>query len=166
MGAIDLTNDGHIYFPSNDGKTWISEKQRRINEILQDFDPKLQLQWIPPGRRNEKDEPFRVVCFPVNGRPYLICTALEADERLLATVFQSRQKNGGKGLLTWLDNYNSAKEIYNAKVNHERRQEAREIAAAAIRNNKSSYLVRNGRGELIDLERVGRRESGTTYIWR
>jgi hypothetical protein len=162
---MDLTDDGHIYFPSNDG-TFISEKQRRINEILQDYDPKLQLQWIPPGRRNEKDEPFRVVCFPPNGHPYLVCTALEADERLLATIFHADQKRKVGNLLTWLDNYNSAKEIYNAKINHERRQERREIAVAAIRNNKSSYLVKNERGELIDLERVGRRSSGTTYIWR
>jgi hypothetical protein len=162
---MDLTDDGHIYFPSNDGKTWISEKQRRVNEILQDFDSNLQLQWIPPGRRNEKDEPFRVVCFPVNGRPYLICTAMEADERLLATVFQSRQKNNSGNLLTWLDNYNSAKEIYNAKINQDRRQEQHEMAQAVIRNNKSSYLIKNKHGELIDLERIGRRGSSKTYIW-
>jgi hypothetical protein len=162
---MDLTDDGHIYFPSNDGKNWISEKQRRVNEILQDFDPNLQLQWIPPGRRNEKDEPFRVVCFPVNGRPYLICTAMEADERLLATVFQSRQKNNAGSLLTWLDNYNSAKEIYNAKINQERRQEQHEMAQAVIRNNKSSYLIKNSDGELIDLERIGRRHARKTYIW-
>lgn len=162
---MQITDDGHIYFPTNDGKAWVSEKQRRINEILQDYDPKLQLQWIPPGRRNEKDEPFRVVCFPPNGHPYLVCTALEADERLLATVFQADQKRKDGNLLQWLDNYNSAKEIYNAKVNHERRQEQREIAVAAIRNDKSHFTVRNNRGELIDLERIGRRDSRTTYIW-
>jgi hypothetical protein len=161
---MNLTDDGHIYFPTNDGH-FISEKQRRINEILQDYDPKLQLQWIPPGQRNEKDEPFRVVCFPKDGHPYLVCTAMEADERLLATVFQADQKRRSGNLLAWIDNYNSAREIYNAKVNHERREEQREIAVAAIRNNKSSYLVKNHRGELIDLERIGRRTSGTTYIW-
>lgn len=163
---MDLTDDGNIYFPSNDGKTWISEKQRRINEIIQDYDPKLQLQWIPPGRRNEKDEPFRVVCFPTKGNPYLVCTALDADERLLATIFQARQNGKRDNLLTWLDNYNSAKEIYNAKINHERRLEQHEMAKAVIRNNKSSYIIKNDEGELIDLERAGRRESRTTYIWR
>lgn len=165
MGAMDLTDDGHIYFPTNDGN-WISEKQRRINEILQDYDPKLQLQWIPPGSRNEKDEPFRVVCFPPNGHPYLICTAMEADERLLATVFSADQKKRDGNLLAWLDNYNRAKEIYNAKVNHDRRQEQHEMAQAVIRNNKSSYFIKGRDGELIDLERSGRRESRTTHIWR
>jgi hypothetical protein len=158
MGAIDLTNDGHIYFPSNDGKTWVSEKQRRINQILVDYDPKLQLQWIPPGHRNEKDEAFRVVCFPENSHPYLICTAAEADERLLASVFQSDQAKHGAKSLTWLDNYNNAVKIYNTKRNEEMRHEAHEIAAAAFRSNKSSYKVRSLRtGELIDVERPGRR---------
>ena len=161
---MDLTDDGHIYFPTNDGN-WISEKQRRINEILQDFDPNLQLQWIPPGRRNEKDEPFRVVCFPRNGHPYLVCTAMEADERLLANVFNAKQANKSGNLLSWLDNYNRAKEIYNAKINHERRQEAREMAASIARSDKSSYKLYNHRGELIDIHRPANSRSTTTYIW-
>jgi hypothetical protein len=164
MPGIDLTDDGHIYFPTDNG-TFISEKQRRTNEILQDYAPKLQLQWIPPGRRNEKDEPFRVVCFPTNGRPYLVCTAMEADERLLANVFSADQKKGPGNLLAWLDNYNRAKEIYNAKINHERRQEQHEMAQAVIRNTKSSYFIKGADGELIDLERAGRRESRKTHIW-
>lgn len=162
---MQLTDDDNIYFPANDG-SWISEKQRRVNEIIQDYDPKLQLQWIPPGRRNDEDHPFRVVCFPQNGRPYLVCTSLEADERLLATIFQADAKRRGKNLLTWLDDYNNAKAIYNAKVNHERLQEAHEIAQAVIRNNKSSYKVRAASGELIDLERPGRSQSRATHIWR
>lgn len=160
---MQLTDDGHIYFPTNDGN-WISEKQRRINEILQDFDSKLQLQWIPPGSRNEKDEPFRVVCFPENGHPYLVCTGMEADERLLASVFAADQKKNRRDL-TWLDNYNNAKEIYNAKINHERREEMHEMAYSVLKNTKSSYKIYNHRGELIDLERPGNRGSSKTYIW-
>lgn len=164
MGAIDLTDDGHIYFPASDG-SFISEKQRRINEILKDYDARLELQWIPPGKRNDKDEPFRVICRPPNGHPYLICTGLEADERLLTTVFRADAKRRGKNLLSWLDDYNAAKGIYNAKVNHDNLQESHEMAKSVIRNNKSSYMVRNSRGELIDLERPGRRGSRKTYIW-
>lgn len=164
MGAIDLTDDGHIYFPTNNGE-FISEKQRRINEILKDYDPQLELQWIPPGKRNEKDEPFRVICRPLNGYPYLICTGLEADERLLTTVFRADAASKGKNLMAWLDDYNAAKGIYNAKVNQERLQEAHEVANSVIRNNKSSYMFRNGAGELIDLERPGRSQSRKTHIW-
>lgn len=161
---MDLTDDGHIYFPAADG-TFISEKQRRINEIIKDYDPTLELQWIRPGQRNDKDDPFRVICRPANGHPYLVCTAQEADERLLATVFRADAKRQGKNLLSWLDDYNRAQGIYNAKVNHENLQEAHEMARSVIRNDKSSYRIYDHRGELIDLERAGRRHSGKTYIW-
>jgi hypothetical protein len=161
---MDLTDDGHIYFPASDG-TFISEKQRRVNEILKDYDPRLELQWIPPGKRNEKDEPFRVIHRPANGHPYLVCTALEADERLLTTVFRADAKRRGKNLLSWLDDYNAAKSLYNEKINHERRLERHEMAKAVIRNNKSSYKIYSHRGELIDLERPGRSESSKAHIW-
>lgn len=161
---MDLTDDGHIYFPASDG-SFISEKQRRVNEIIQDYDPKLELQWIPPGQRNDEDHPFRVICRPPNGNPYLICTALEADERLLATIFRADAKRRGKNLLSWLDDYNAARGLYNAKINQERLQESHEMARAAILNDKSSYRIYNHRGDLIDLERPGRSESRKTYIW-
>lgn len=165
MGAIDLTNDGHIYFPAADG-SFISEKQRRVNEILKDYDPNLELQWIAPNKRNDDDEPFRVICRPPNGHPYLVCTALEADERLLTTVFRADAKRRGKNLLNWLDDYNAAKSLYNAKINQDNLQEAHEIAKSVIRNDKSSYRIRTNDGELIDLERPGRRGSRQTHIWR
>jgi hypothetical protein len=161
---MDLTDDGHIYFPNENGQ-FVSVKQQRIAEILKDYDPKLQLQWIPPGRRNEKDEPFRVVCFPENGHPYLVCTAMEADERLLATVFNSNQAKNGRNLLSWLDNYNDAQAIYNAKINHERRQEMHEIAQAALANDKSHFRLYDHRGDLIDLERPRDYQSRSTHIW-
>lgn len=161
---MDLTDDGHIYFPASDG-SFISEKQRRINEILKDYDPTLELQWISPGNRNDKDEPFRVICRPPNGHPYLVCTGHEADERLLTTVFRADAARKKKNLLSWLDDYNAAKSIYNAKVNHENLQEAHEIARSVIRSDKSSYKFYDHRGELIDLERSGRSQSRKTYIW-
>lgn len=155
-----LTDDGNFYFPTNDGH-FISERQRRVNEILQDYDPTLELQWIPPGQRNEKDEPFRVIQVPPGKPPYLVCTAQEADERLLATVFQADARNHSGSLLNFLDAYNSAREIYHAKIDEEKRQEAHELAAAVIRNPKSSY-IHNG----VDFERPGRSEPRKTHIWR
>lgn len=135
---MQLTDDGNIYFPTNDGH-FISEKQRRINEILQDYDPRLELQWIPPGRRAPSDEPFRVVHRPLNQPPYLVCTAQEADERLLATVLQADAHRRDQTVLNFLDAYNSAREIYNAKKNQEKLDEAHELAASVIRSNKIHY---------------------------
>jgi hypothetical protein len=143
--------NGNFYFPVNGH--FVSQKQVRINEILRDYDPTLQLQWIPPDQRSAKDLAFRVVCFPDGKPPYLVCTANEADERLLATVFEADQRNS-PNKLSYIENYNRALELARAKEDEERRQEDHALAASVIRNTKSSF--RHGG---IDFERPGSRYS-------
>lgn len=154
--------NGNFYFPV-DGH-FVSHKQVQINEILRDYDPTLQLQYIPPDQRSATDLAFRVVAFPPGRAPYAVCFAEEADERLLARVFEADQSRG-PNRLTFLENYENARELLRHKEAMEQRQEDHEIAAAVLRNNKSSYKVRNRAGELIDLERAGHSESRATHIW-
>jgi hypothetical protein len=142
---------GNFYFPV-DGH-FVSQKQIRINEILTDYNPTLQLQWIPPDQRSERDLAFRVVCFPLGGAPYLVCTATEADERLLTEVFRADQKNF-PDKLSYIENYNNARELVIAKEKEEVRQQDHELAAAIIRNTKSSF--KHGG---IDFERSRRSSS-------
>lgn len=141
--------NGNFYFPV-DGH-FVSQKQIRINEILRDYDPTLQLQWIPPNQRSHNDLAFRVVCFPMGRPPYLVCTAEEADERLLARVFEADQANS-PNKLNFIENYNKALELTRAKEDFEVRQEDHDLAASILRNNKSTY--RHGG---IDYERSRRR---------
>lgn len=141
--------NGDFYFPV-DGH-FVSQNQVRINEILQDYDPNLQLQWIPPDRRSHEDKAFRVVCFPLGRAPYLVCTADEADERLLARVFEADQVNS-PNKLSYIENYNKALELSRAKQAQELRVEDHELAAAILRNRKSSF--KHGG---IDYERQRRR---------
>lgn len=147
--------NGNFYFPV-DGH-FVSQKQIRINEVLKDYDPSLQLQWIPPNERSSSDLAFRVVCFPPGRAPYAICFAEDADERLLAKVFEADQQNS-PDKLNWLENYNRALELTKLKEQQEARQEDHAMAAAIIRNDKSHYKIRIN-GELIDFERSGRRHS-------
>lgn len=155
--------NGNFYFPV-DGH-FVSQRQVQINEILRDYDPTLQLQFIPPGERSERDLAFRVVAFPPGRAPYAVCFASDADERLLARVFEADQSHG-PNRLTFLENYERARELVKAKEAMEERQEDHAIAQAVLRNNKSSYKVRNRAGELIDLERPGHSQSRATHIWR
>lgn len=142
--------NGNFYFPDENGN-WVSEKHRHIAEALRDYDETLQLQWIPPDQRSAEDTAFRVVCFPLGRPPYLVCTADELDERLLARVFEADQKNS-PNRLSYIDNYNNALEIIRAKQAEEARQEDHELAAAILRNRKSSF--KHGG---IDYERARRR---------
>lgn len=153
-----LTSSGNFYFPI-DGH-FVSQKQVRINEILQDYDPNLQLQWIPPDKRSHEDKAFRVVHFPPGRAPYLVCTADEADERLLARVFEADQVNS-PNKLSFMENYNNAVELTRAKEAEEARQEDHELAAAILRNRKSRFMHGG-----VDFERAGRHESRSSQVWR
>lgn len=142
--------NGNFYFPVNG--TFVSQNQVRINEILQDYDPALQLQWIPPDQRMGDSGPaFRVVHFKDGSAPYAVAFADECDERLLAKVFEADQTNN-PNRLSFIDNYNNALELVRAKEMEEQRQEDHALAASILRSNKSSY--RHGG---VDFERVGRR---------
>lgn len=155
--------NGNWYFPV-DGH-FISQKQVRINEILQDYDPNLQLQWIPPDKRSAEEYAFRVVHFQPGRAPYLVCVADEVDERLLAKVFEADQRNS-PNKLSYIENYNRALELTRAKEAMEERQEDHEIAAALLRNDKSHFTIKSRHtGEVIDLERSGRPHKSKTYIW-
>lgn len=149
--------DGNFYFPV--AGHFVSQKQVRINEILQDYDSSLQLQWIPPDQRSSTDLAFRVVSFPIGKPPYLVCTGDEADERLLAKVFEADQA-AGPSKLNFIDNYNSALELVRAKESDEKRQEAHAMAVSIIRSDKSSY--KHGG---VDFERPGGSYQSKTHIW-
>jgi hypothetical protein len=150
--------NGNFYFPV-DGH-FVSEKQVRINQILQDYDKNLQLQWIPSGERSDNDMAFRVVAFPDGRAPYLVCVGQEADERLLAKVLEADQVNN-PNKLSYIDNYNAALELVREKEKKEARQEDHDLAASILRSNKENY--RHGG---VNFERPGGRDPSKTYIWR
>jgi len=124
-----------------EGDHFVSEKQKRTAEVLSDFYPYLQLQFIPPQeRRSEEDKNncFRVVDCSPGRQPYVVCFAEEADERLLAKVIQS--DNTRRDVGNYLDAHNAAVEIMVAKQHEEQRQEDHEFAHAVLHSKKYNYI--------------------------
>jgi hypothetical protein len=135
---MKLLDDGNIYFPTKEGY-FVSENQRRIAEILNDYDPNLELQWIPPNERGVSQKAFRVVDTNPNGPSYAVCFADECDERLLAQIFHSDQKRNGNNALTYLDNHNAAVELMNKKKEMEQRSEDHALVYSVLRSPKIHY---------------------------
>lgn len=124
-----------------EGDHFVSEKQRRTAEVLSDFYPHLQLQFIPPQERRSEDDRnnnFRVVDCSPGRQPYVVCFAEEADERLLAKVIQA--DNTRRDVSNYLDAHNAATEIMMAKQHEEDRQELHEFMYAALRHRKYNYM--------------------------
>ena len=93
LPAIDLSN---TYVMDNEHGA-LSVKHMRIAEIIRDYNPELELAFIPKNARSAFDaEPFAVIHNMPNGNRYVVmtCKEEEVDERLLAKVFMADHKNG------------------------------------------------------------------------
>lgn len=128
--------DDHLYLPTGDGQ-FISEKQRRISEILIAYYQYLELQWIPPNERGPDEYAFRVLDTTPGRRPSIVTFSKECDERLLAQVIRADNTNGN--VMSIMDAHNASVELYNHKKNQEELAERHEFAYSVLRNKKIHY---------------------------
>lgn len=113
-------------------------KAQRIAEILKDYDPTLELRWIPPNIRTTFDaKPFAVWHVPVGLPEYMVMdlTEDELDHRVLAAIFNANNNNGSA--LDRLEAEEAAKQAFNLKAKLEAEEEAREFAVWALKQNKT-----------------------------
>lgn len=133
---MDLTRSGNIHVP--DAQAPINEDHRRIAEILKEYDPYLELHFIPPGSRTMTDvKPWAVVCRQPGMDPYVIFYCDDANELLLARVI--RADNANKNVLNEIEAANLAVEALQAKRMGEERHEAHLQAAAILASSKTHY---------------------------
>lgn len=127
---------GMAYVPAEGGYL-VSERHARVAEIIQDYDPQLELAWIPPEKREPGDKPFAVIHRPDGQPPYVVCYADDPDERLLARVFSmDTNKND-----VWqnLEYERAAYEAMRLKTQMEELQEQHDLAASILRSPKATY---------------------------
>ena len=133
---MDLTSDGLIHVQDNSDP--VSETHRRVAEIIQDYDPYLELHWIPPGSRGPLDsKPWAVVHRPPGKPAYYVLFAEDADERLLARLFSA--DNRDKNVLAEMDKMNDAVQALKLKKEMEERQDSHDLAASILRSRKIHY---------------------------
>lgn len=135
-GAINLTSSGAIHVPDRDAP--ITEKHRRVDELLRGYDPYLELMFIPPGSRGVLDtKPWAVVHRLPGAEPYYVGFFDDADERLLAAVI--RADNLKKSVLSEMDALNLAQDALKRKEEQEAMEEAHAFAASVLRSRKYNY---------------------------
>lgn len=94
MDTRDLTQS-HVFV---DGRL-VSAKVERIVQAIQDYEPELEVQWIPPEAREQGQAAFAIIHRPV-GKPAYVCFYVkdedEFDERVLAKIIYNDQRNGAR----------------------------------------------------------------------
>ncbi len=131
---MDLSMNVHV--PA-EGGYFVSEKHAHIAEIISEYDPTLELAWIPPDKREPGDQPFAVVHRPLNNPPYVVCYSDNPDERLLARIFGMDLAK--HDVLGQVEAEQAAYKALQMKRHMEEMEEAHELSAAILRSPKSTY---------------------------
>lgn len=126
----------------------INEDQRRIAQILHDYNPELEVRYIPPAMRTEGDtEPFCIIHNDSrNGNSYVVMYVSEEDfnHTVLAKIFMADQHRQDKNILSQIDATNAAIELLQQKRWEEKREEMRDFAFTVLRSPLHTFH-HNGR---------------------
>jgi hypothetical protein len=118
----------------------VSEAHERIARIIKEYDPTLDLAWIPPQQRNPLDpseKAWAVLCTPVGAPQYIVLTSDTCDERLLARVF--RADSSRQNILDSLDAHNAAIEAVRLRKELDEEEERKEFIATMARSGLHTY---------------------------
>lgn len=139
MSTPDLHN-AHKFV---DGRL-ISVKIQRVVDAIRDYEPELDVKWIPPEARTNRqlDPAFCVVHNPVGRPSYIMFYVREEDfdERVLYRIIYNDQRNGKQ-------NYDefSAWEETQKRLQHQeyldKLEEAQDIMEHALKTKLNTYRI-------------------------
>jgi hypothetical protein len=139
--AVDLSG-AHIL--TDQGA--LSQKHERVAQIIKDYDPNLELAYIPKQERTAFDAyPFAVVHVnPDNGYRYVVmtCKEDEVDERLLAKLFMANVDNND--VIGRLEAEDAARRLMEFKTKMEIMEEKKDFRDSVLKSRKHWYR-HNGR---------------------
>lgn len=136
---MDLTN--HLVYDRDSG-SFISSKLQRLAEIIQDYDPSLELRWIPPNMRTSEDsKPYVIIHNLGNGRSYSVMhfDDLTEPEQVLARIFEGDNRQGN--VLASVEANNAAIEAFRLKERMDQAEEAKDMTAFLLDPARSNNYV-------------------------
>lgn len=140
-----------IYVPdTTDVNEWISEKFSILAEVVQDYDPALELRWIPPANRTRDDKKPYVVVDTNTNTPVQYASDLDIPEDILAKIIEGDNKNGS--ILRKLEAQERAHQLFVMKEWLNKMDEAAEQAEFLMKS-PLNWVHFNGK-KLDDQRRV------------
>lgn len=126
MSVGFFAHEGHL----------LSADHARIAQIIHDYDPRLELAYIPPNMRGPEDtHPYAVIYNnPQTGNRDLVMRLreTEVDHRVLARLWEADSSNGTQ-LIDKLDAEDAARRAIEMQKRMDEEAEAREMAAWMIK---------------------------------
>lgn len=132
---------------------WVDENFARLAEIVKDYDPYLELRWIPPGQRDSDADKKNPYCIIDTRSNYIVMFASERDtpQSILARLFTADNKHGS--VLDRIDAENAAAEVLRLKAQIDDEEMKKDFVAWITGSNLNYYKVRNPvTGEKLKLD--------------
>lgn len=132
-------HDPAVY--SAEAGCFISSKIQRLAEILQDYDPYLELRWIPVGQRNNNDSlPYCVVDTRLGSAAYPVFYFGETTppEEVLAKIFEGDNSRGD--VLKKIEAQEAAQKAFKLKEELEAREEMHDRFHFLITSRSNNYV--------------------------
>lgn len=130
-----------VYFPADDG-SFVSDKYERLARVVKEYDPWLELRYIPPAMRTRDDKKPYCVVDTRGGHAVLFASELDTPEQILARLFGADNAKGN--VLDGLEAHNAAVEALRLR---EQMDEMEELAEQAyfMKQSPLHYVRFNGR---------------------
>jgi hypothetical protein len=138
-----LTNIANSAILTDSGY-FVSENMMRLNEILQDYDPYLSLEWIPTDKRAATDgPPYRIMHYPPNKPAYVVMHITEVESNnpqlILAKLFAG--DNWNKNVLKTIEAKEVADKIFRLKEQTEEMEERHDMAHFLLTNRSKNWVT-------------------------
>jgi hypothetical protein len=132
---------------------WVNENFQRLAEIIKDYDPYLELRWIPPGQRDTDADKKNPYCIIDTRSDYIVMFASERDtpQSILARLFTADNKHGS--VMDRLDAENAANEAFRLKAQIDDEEMKKDFVAWLIGTKQNYINTRNPiTGEKVKLD--------------
>lgn len=133
-----------VMVPAEDGH-WVNEKFAQIAELINSFDHRLRLVWIPPENRTAFDtKPYGIIHTNPEGAEKLVMLIKEdeLDERVLATLYMNDTSR--QDVLTRLEAQDEAARVLRNKQKMEEAEARQDFIKTVVGSHKHSFR-HNGR---------------------
>lgn len=131
MSAYTNPVTGEDYHFDKDYGGYINSNHERVARIINEYDPNLELVWIPPGKRDEADAfPYAIVSNNPDGSRTALSfwTENEIDERLIEWCFLNDfTKHSPIEMYDAITNHNAAVKLMEAKIINDAYEEKKEF---------------------------------------
>lgn len=139
---------------SAEGNTFVDQKWSYLAEMIQDYNPQLELRWIPTQHRtpDDRNKPYIVVHTDKNNKEYIVLYASDLDtpEEIMTRLINSDMKHGN--VQTRMDIRNNVNKLFELRAKEDELAQQEDLARWLTETNKVNPTFRNEEGELIKLD--------------